>query len=596
MDMLFINSVEFIEGNDDPQIGQLILRKILRKKYDVDYINFDYLNTTGMIKFKSNFKDCIELFVNYIIDKTPKIVGFYTISDSFICTVYMARLLKQRKPDIKVIMGGPHATLTYYECLKNLEFVDVISIGEGEQTILPLVDALLNNKELLNVPGIAYRKDGKIIRNECLDLVPSERLGDYTEFDYSPYKIDNNTNISIEAGRGCPFYCDFCSTSIFWNRKFRIKPAKTLIWEMKQFYTQYGVHKFSLQHDMLTANKNYMMDFCNQLEDLGLDITWNCSARIDCIDYEMLEHMRKSGCVSIYLGIETGSNRMQQLEHKGLKLDNAMEKMQFMKEIGYNMMVSFIYGYPEETIDDIKQTLSMMDRLICSGIYNVQLHRYLVLPMTKDYEKVKEHLYLDQNQISELSTLYQYIFDDKEIKDYVTQHKEIFVQYYTFDNEVRKVYHGLDVLFQMWLTLFHSGFKWSAVELVKQLGFNDLFLFTKDIVQETFISEQEKGTNVNNYLDQSIQKRKQYAVALQILEAGKRLVDSELYQDIYNYESLVKKCKTGEMDRNAIYVFNFDVYNGCRTGIFNQKKTYIKFERKDNQYIISKVKVIKNKK
>ena len=193
---------------------------------------------------------------------------------------------------------------------------------------MPLVDALTSNSLLKNVPGIVFRENGEIVFNKNSPLIPSHELTNYVEFDLSPFDYDPTLEkyrkYRIEAGRGCPFSCSFCSTSKFWGRKYRVKKVEQIISEIKEYIRLYHIHEFNLQHDMLTADKSFMSELCKSIRQIDYDFVWNCSARADCIDEEMLDEMAASKCTAIYIGIETGSPRMQVIEKKNLDLDKSI--------------------------------------------------------------------------------------------------------------------------------------------------------------------------------------------------------------------------------------------------------------------------------
>ena len=130
---------------------------------------------------------------------------------------------------------------------------------------------------------------------------------------YAPFSVGKETDIELEAGRGCPYGCTFCSTSPFWGRKFRIKSVEALICEMVSFNKKYGVTKFSLVHDMFTANPGHLEHFCNNIIQEVPNFTWGCSSRVDVLNEAIIDKMRKANCKGIYLGIETGSPSMQKL-------------------------------------------------------------------------------------------------------------------------------------------------------------------------------------------------------------------------------------------------------------------------------------------
>lgn len=131
--------------------------------------------------------------------------------------------------NIKIFYGGPHASLNVEECLSSFDFIDAIVLGEAEKSVLPMVDKLMDNEIPENIKGIAYKKEGKINKYCFNDMLSNEELKNSLLKDYDIYEFNNDELINIEGGRGCPYNCTFCSTSIFWGRKYRVIDTEFLV-------------------------------------------------------------------------------------------------------------------------------------------------------------------------------------------------------------------------------------------------------------------------------------------------------------------------------------------------------------------------------
>ncbi|MDE7432909.1 MAG: cobalamin-dependent protein, partial [Lachnospiraceae bacterium] len=249
IDIILVNGVNYQTNEAIPQIGQLILREILRKEFEVECINFDYLVKKDQMKYLPTLDENIEQFAVYICQFKPKIVGLYTICNSFMTSLLLAKHIKDLMPQTIIVFGGPHATLLAKECLCEYPFVNVISLGESEKTIFPLMKALMTHQDLSKLQGVAFVQHDEVIYNASPALLTNDELGQYTPMDYKPFELSREGKIELEAGRGCPFECTFCSTSTFWGRKFRIKPVDSLIQEMMKLNKLYGIKTFSFVHD-----------------------------------------------------------------------------------------------------------------------------------------------------------------------------------------------------------------------------------------------------------------------------------------------------------------------------------------------------------
>lgn len=483
MDVLLINDISFSNSVKNPQMGQLILKKILSEKYVVDYINFDYLNMKGILEYEDDANKTLATCGDYILSYSPRIVAFYTICSSFIYTVQIAEYIKQRCPNIKVVFGGPHASLVARECLEVFEFLDVVSVGEGELTIMPLVDALLGSKELTNVKNIVYRKNKNIIFSEKERQLTNEELSKYTIYDFIPFNIEKSKQWIMEGGRGCPYACTFCSTSLFWGRKYRIKPINILVEEMEKINTLYGIRDFHIIHDMFTADREKLAKFCDTLITKGLQFKWTCSARMDSLNKNLLDKMKLSGCYDIYVGIETGSQVMQKIINKNLDLDSTLNLIKYMVKIGYNITTSFIYCFPEERVRDFEDTISMMESMIIMGVNTIQLHRFMPLPSTIELERCHDILYFDENQV-DISIFHKKYITEKSIS-LIEKYPILFSQYYTLASEINDIYPRYDFFIMMLDNVKH--FFGNTIRLVvNKTGINKIYKGFRPNIEKWF--------------------------------------------------------------------------------------------------------------
>lgn len=388
-----MREIVFITPTDTKNIlreslGTLLLATILRSKGIESHImSLELLGVSG------EFNTFLEESTKTILAKEPKIVSFYTRSDCFHIMLKMAKRIKETS-DCTIVFGGPQADIVAAQTLQEIPYVDYVCCGEGENTIYPFFSSLLRGEPDLSVPGLVYRKNDEIIQNprpvlvENLDSIP---LLDYSIFPEDSV-VDNMIAFPIDVGRGCPFGCTYCSTKTFWGRKYRLKTPQRIVEELKYYHDLFNVRHFGFQHDMFTMNKKQVMETCRLIKELPFKATWNCSARLDCIDEELIDTMADAGLYHIYLGIETGSPRMQKLVNKNLKLDGIIEMITYLRSKNLQVTTSFIYGFPQETEEDLSLTLSLVLDLLRIGKVRIQMHRCAFLPGTALFEEYKEQL------------------------------------------------------------------------------------------------------------------------------------------------------------------------------------------------------------
>jgi hypothetical protein len=308
-----------------------------------------------------------------LLDRRPDVVGFTSLGCNFICTIKVAGHLKRMRPGLPVVLGGPHATILERRILDRYPEIDVVARNEAETTLLPLIDAL-GGGGLDRVAGVSFRRGGRVMTNpgapliDDLDALPRAAYARY------PIRELGLTSLRVEAGRGCPFKCTFCSTAGFFGRRYRLKSAKRLVSELDELANLHGVRDFALTHDLFTVNRAKVREFCDAVAGRGY--TWSCSARMDCVDAELLAQMERAGCRSIYYGVETGSPRMQRVTRKDQDLGLVAPILDATARLGMRAVASFITGYPQEEQIDQDQTLDLVGDCLARGadLLDVQLH------------------------------------------------------------------------------------------------------------------------------------------------------------------------------------------------------------------------------
>jgi radical SAM superfamily enzyme YgiQ (UPF0313 family) len=298
--------------------------------------------------------------------------------------------------------------------------------GEAELTLPILLDQLAGERHFEQVLGLTYRDHGQILRNpnaaviSDLDSLPSPayHLSD---------DLVGNTTAALELGRGCPFACTFCSTNDFFRRKFRLRSPERILCDMRDIASRYGICEFGLVHDMFTVDRRRVEAFCDAMLASGEEFKWSCSARTDCVDEDLLQHMHHSGCRAIFFGVETGSERMQKIIDKHLDPRWAHKIIDTAQRLGIDTTVSLITGFPEETPDDLRQTIRMFAHSARCPLSTPQLNLLAPLAETPVYWKHRHELVLDE-LCSDAS--HQGRYQDEADVDLILRYPEIFPNFY----------------------------------------------------------------------------------------------------------------------------------------------------------------------
>jgi radical SAM superfamily enzyme YgiQ (UPF0313 family) len=336
-----------------------------------------------------------EDFAGRILDHQPDAVGFTALGCNFNCVAKVAAHIKRSRPALPVLLGGPHATILHREILERFSSFDLIARNEAERTLPALLERL-PAWEFGDLAGVSYRtRRGEVVCNPGSPII--EDLDELPLPAYDSYPLGELAlrTIRVEAGRGCPFSCTFCSTASFFGRSYRLKSTPRLLAEMDHLHATYGYADFKLNHDLFTVNRKKVVEFCQAM--LDRNYTWGCSARVDCVDQELLDLMWRAGCRGIYFGIESGSRRMQAISRKRLDLDLVEPIVDVTTRLGMTTITSFITGYPEEDAEDQVATLDLVGHLFCraDGLTVSQLHLLTPEPGTQLMSDYGDRLLFD---------------------------------------------------------------------------------------------------------------------------------------------------------------------------------------------------------
>lgn len=370
-----------------------------------------------------------------LLRQSPDVVGFTSLGCNFICTVKVAAYLKHRNPALRIILGGPHATILSRAIVGRYQQFDVVVRNEAELVLLRLLDGLERGR-IEAVPGITFRTGNRVKSNADVPLIDDLDRLEWPAYHHYPIRELGLTSIRVEAGRGCPFSCTFCSTASFFGRRYRLKGASRLLAELDYLNVECGIRDFALTHDLFTVNRGKVREFCEAVE--GRSYTWSCSARMDCVDDELLTVMARAGCRAIYYGVETGSPRMQRVVEKRQDLSLFAPRLDKSEALGLRVVASFITGYPQEEQEDQDQTLDLIGSCFqrAEGGLKVQLHLLTPEPGTQLFNEFGKSLQYD-------GYVADFNFPTLEVDDAAVMSKapEIFMNHHYYPSAISRERH-----------------------------------------------------------------------------------------------------------------------------------------------------------
>ncbi|MEW5693781.1 MAG: radical SAM protein [Candidatus Hydrogenedentota bacterium] len=344
-----------------PNIGLLMLGAVLRKAgYNVKILDASALGL--------NYDETIYEVKNF----KPDIVGLSTLTPLINRTVKLSKKIKSIFPEVPIIIGGAHITAIPEETLKNQCF-DYGVIGEGEVTIVELVEKLASNQPVHNIKGIVFRENSRIRITDTRPPIPDidtlpfpawEMLEDFPE-NYHPaiFKYKKLPSTHIISSRGCPYRCIFCDTSVF-SRNVRYHSPEYVLEMITHLKNKFGIKEIIFEDDQFLANKERVETICKNLIETRVNISWCCSARVNSAnDINLLRLMKRAGCWQINYGIESGNQQILNNIKKGITLEQIERAVTLTHKAGISAKGYFIFGSPQETEDTMQDTIQLAKRL-----------------------------------------------------------------------------------------------------------------------------------------------------------------------------------------------------------------------------------------
>jgi radical SAM superfamily enzyme YgiQ (UPF0313 family) len=367
------------ESKEIAGLGLLYLATVIKDNHDVTIIGGTERNPAPT-----------EEIIEQVTALKPDILGISNVFSTLVISgKLIAKEIRKRFPQTKIIFGGNHATFIADELVME-DYVDVVVAGEGEVTFKELVEKIDKNQSIEDTKGIVYRKNGKIIRT-----APRPPIKDINSIPFLDWRVVYDgmpRSIPMCSSRGCPHDCIYCSTTAFWGRKWRFRSARNMIDEILNVFDMYGSNEKKLSvafvDDNFTVNKKRVVEFCRLVHEENLELTWGASSRIEMVDEELLAMMSDAGCTAMFFGIESGSPRVLSALKRHYTPDEAKEKVDMCVKYGILPTCSFMIGNPYEDKSDIEKTFSLLKVL---KSYKVQTHIFTPLIGTEVYNNAEKY-------------------------------------------------------------------------------------------------------------------------------------------------------------------------------------------------------------
>ena len=332
------------------------------------------------------------------IPEDADLIGFSGMfSYEWIALRPLVNMIGEKFRDKYFIAGGEHFTAVPEVCLEQCKDLDAIALGEGEETIVEIANAIDSNSSWLNIAGLVVRDNDKFIKTDkrnrlikldeipkpAWDLVP---INKYLDLNLA-FGVDRGRTMPMLASRGCPFQCTFCSSPTMWGTRWVARDVKFLCDEIEEYIRVYNIDAVDFYDLTAIVKKSWIIEFCNELISRNVNITWQLPSgtRSEAIDDDVTPLLYKSGCRNLNYAPESGSERMLTSIKKKVKLSRMTKSFRSSIEAGINIKINIMIGFPDETHKDVLTTLWYLIKMSFKGVHDVSMSVFAPYPGSEIY-------------------------------------------------------------------------------------------------------------------------------------------------------------------------------------------------------------------
>jgi radical SAM superfamily enzyme YgiQ (UPF0313 family) len=323
--------------------------------------HFPYFQNEMLPLIKQHLDDKVDEILAY----DPDVIGFTVYNTSSLASLHVAKELKKRSPDKKIVFGGP-------ECYKEINttqflgsgFVDAVVVGEGEETLKELLKVYAHTGRLSNIKGALTKTntgfpEEQFEFRELIEHLESLPFPDFSDFNLKKY---TRNALPIMTSRGCVARCAFCGEARYW-KKFRFRKAENIFLELKRGVEDFGIRNFLFSDSLINGNLYELAKLADLIIDNKLYISWGGYARVNKhMDLDLFVKLKKAGCVYLCYGIESGSQKVVNDMRKMFLLKDAQINLANTIKAGIEAYVNWMVGFPTETWIDFLKSLNFIYR------------------------------------------------------------------------------------------------------------------------------------------------------------------------------------------------------------------------------------------
>ncbi|MCW4040819.1 MAG: B12-binding domain-containing radical SAM protein [Candidatus Bathyarchaeota archaeon] len=317
---------------------------------------------------------------NAITRLQPKIIGLSSFTSTILSIYKIANACKRDRPDIPIVLGGPHATALPNRTLLECPGLDAVIVGEGESSFPQFAEAWVANhppQQLATIPGVVIKDRGQVLGNSkpvyVSDLntllFPARHLFNRAQYADASHYFDAKSPpvTSVITSRGCPHACLYCAR-VSSGYKFRTRSPENIVTELRDLKNQ-GYNEIQIVDDDFTEDRNHVLNLCQCIKNDKLNLQFNLlgGLRVDKVDEELLTRIYDVGGYMIHFGAESGDDAVLKYNRKGITAKEIVDAVHLAKKIGFSVIIYIIIGLPGSSLDSEKKTLAMINQCAPDG-------------------------------------------------------------------------------------------------------------------------------------------------------------------------------------------------------------------------------------
>jgi len=341
----------------------------------------------------------VDRITRFLSEPDAPLLGISCFSSMLPYAVSAAQRLRETKPDLKILLGGPGPSAVAKELMEAFSAIDFVVYGEGEETAVELAASLETGTPPVSaIAGLVWRApDGTVVQN------PSRRRRkelDQIHFPaYERVELADYDVVGVVYARGCPYACTYCDVVSMWKRQNVARSLDNVLAEIAWLKSRFGVRHVAFVDDLFTVDRSRTLEFCREFERLDWQVTWGCTTRIDRVDDGLIDDMAAAGCNYVFYGVESGSAKILARVNKVIPFEQTISAVKASARHEMYVHTPLMWGFPFEDFTDFRETLLFGQYLQHCGA-NVFYTMATPLPATALYAEYRDRLAFDPETYS----------------------------------------------------------------------------------------------------------------------------------------------------------------------------------------------------